>query len=68
MSCGCNKRGKKAPSQQCVYSFSQLTNKLQELNAQENPNEQHTFYLTSAIQEYSKNCNKFNTELAQIML
>jgi hypothetical protein len=67
MSCGCNKKFRKPKTQNCTYTFNQLTAKLNELNSQENPNEQHTFYLTSAIQEYSTNCNKFNTELAQIM-
>jgi len=67
MSCGCNKKVRRIATKQCIYSFSDLVNKLQELNSQENPNEQHTFYLSSAIQNYSKNCNKFNTELAQIM-
>jgi hypothetical protein len=49
--------------QDCLYTFEQLTNKLNEVLQDPNHNPIHTFYLKSAIGWYSKDCNKFNKYL-----
>lgn len=48
----------------CVYTFDQLVNKLNEVLQDPTANSLHTFYLRSAIKWYSKNCNKFNKYLS----
>jgi hypothetical protein len=53
--------------QECVYSFEELTSKLELVLQDPNRNTLHTFYLKSAINFYSKNCNKFNKQLSAFM-
>jgi hypothetical protein len=55
------------PEQSCLYSFESLTNRLEQELAKESPNLTNTFYLRSAINFYSKNCNKFNEQLSAIL-
>jgi len=56
------------PEQDCLFSFSFLTEKLQEELAKPEPNPTHTFYLRSALNFYSKNCSKFNSQLSLFLL